>query len=50
MRLYREESRIISPVPAWVLIDGPYLYVHSSLCGLLWQVVTEWRHDKHLVG
>ena len=50
MRLRREQAGVIAPVPVWVLIDRPYLYIHESLIGLALQVLLEWRHDQHLVG
>jgi hypothetical protein len=46
--LAREGAGIISPGPIWVCYHQEYLYCHESLLKLLWIVVTEWRHDRHL--
>lgn len=50
MRLFREKAGVISAGPVWVFVDGEWLYVGSSLVGLIWVVVFEWRSDDHLVG
>jgi len=36
--------------PMWVFIQGPYLYIDITLGRLIWQVIKEWQHDRHLVG
>lgn len=40
----------ISAHGCWVLVDVPWLYCHDTFVGLLWQILTEWRQDRHLVG
>ncbi len=40
----------ISPSGCWVWFCGCYMYSGRTLCSLAWQVVTEWEHDRHLVG
>lgn len=40
----------ISANGCWVFFDGPWMYVGDTLRALVWQMVTEWRHDRHLVG
>ncbi len=50
-KLYKEMAGIFSENPIWVFIDsGGYLYTHESLIKLIYLVITEWQHDKHLVG
>lgn len=36
----------------WYVIDyySSYLYDSDTLLGLLRVLITEWKHDKHLVG
>jgi len=49
--IFREKAGVISEGPIWVFTDTKgWLYLHESFFGLLWQVLTEWRHDRHLVG
>lgn len=50
MKLVREKPGVVGDRACWVLIDRPYLYMHTSLVGLLLQVVCGWRSDQHLVG
>lgn len=51
-KLYKEKAGIISEKYIWVFIDfqKSYLYTGQTLFKLLHSVVTEWRHDIHLVG
>jgi hypothetical protein len=52
-RIWRERPGVVSPGPCWCCAyDGVpgYLHLHESLFRLLWQVITEFRHDRHLVG
>lgn len=46
----RERPGVISRGACWVAIEDCYLYVASTLPGLLWLLATERRHDRHLVG
>ena len=50
MNIFKEKPMVISKEAIWVGIHTCYLYTHSSLVGLLWIMLTEWKHDKHLVG
>jgi len=53
IKIWKEKAGVISPGPCWCCsYDGVpgYLHVHDSLLKLLWEVVTEFRNDKHLVG
>ena len=50
-RIFQEKSGVISPHPVWCCVyDGCYLHTCDSLPKLLWEVLTEFRHEKHLVG
>lgn len=40
----------ISERGVWTWSDGGWLYLHDHLPGLCWQMLTEWRADKHLAG
>ena len=50
MLIFRERAGVISKQPCWVCWYGCWLHTADSLLALLWSVVTEWKHDRHLVG
>ena len=50
MTLFRERPGVISPGPCWVLFAGCHMYTSPTLLGLARVVLTEWAHDRHLVG
>jgi len=50
IRLTREKPGVISPGTCWVLSCGCYMYIRPTLIGTLWQALTQWRDDRHLVG
>lgn len=50
IKIYKEQPNIISKDYIWVCICNEYLYTHDTLIGLLWLMICEWKHDRHLVG
>ncbi len=50
MKLFKEKAGVISYESTWCIIDSCYLYTHPSFIGVIYQYVTEYKHDKHLVG
>lgn len=46
----KEFPGMISVNPCWVCTYDWYLHVEDSLFGLLWNVFTEYKHDRHLAG
>lgn len=50
MMIFREKPGVISPDSVWVGISDYYMYTHRHLIGLVWTMMREWNHDKHLVG
>ena len=50
MKIFKEKAGVISKGPVWVVINKGYLYIHDTLIGVMWLMITEWEHDKHLVG
>lgn len=53
MRIFRERAGVISPGNCWVCLYGGvpgWMHTSESLPKLLWEVVTEWKNDRHLVG
>ena len=50
-KLYREKAGVISERKIWVLIDSHgYLYCQESIFRLIKEIITEWKHDRHLAG
>jgi hypothetical protein len=45
--LHREEGGVIGKEPCWVLFYGGYAH-YGSIRVILWEVLTEFKHDKHL--
>lgn len=50
MKLIREKAGVISSVPIWIFFDSCWMYEDESLLRLFWKVITEWRHDRHIIG
>lgn len=48
--IFKEKSGVISEDPCWVIFKDGYMYCHDTLPQVLWQFVTEYKHDKHIVG
>ena len=51
--LFRERVGVISPGPCWVCTYGGvpgWLHANEGLLPLLWEVITEWQADRHVVG
>jgi len=46
----REKAGVISQNKIWVLYLHGYLYCNESLFKLIWEFITEYEHDRHLVG
>ena len=46
--LYREKSGVISEQPCWVFSYEAYMHYNTSFLRLIWEVLTEFRNDKHL--
>lgn len=49
-KIYREKAGVISKEPVWVIIDSGWLYISKSFLRLLWIYITEYKHNRHLVG
>lgn len=49
MKLYKQKAGSISEHKLWVIWDAPYLYEADTLLGVLWKLITEWKHDKHII-
>lgn len=50
MQIFKEKRGIISQNRVWVAIDNQYLYTADTLRKLLWLLITDWKHDRHLAG
>lgn len=40
----------ISGEGCWVIVGESHLYIAGTWLGVVWLAVTEWCHDRHLVG
>ena len=50
MKIFKEKAGMISEDPIWVCMTVGYLYTADTLRALLWLMITEWKHDNHVVG
>lgn len=50
VEVFKDESRSVSKEVVWVCLYEGYVHFSDTLLGLLREVVTEFRHDRHLVG
>lgn len=48
--IHQEREGVLSMGRVWVGMIPGYLYIADTLPGLLWQMITEWKHDRHLAG
>lgn len=51
--LFLETPGVIAPEEQgsiWVLFYEDYMHCNHSLAKLLWELVKEYHHDRHLVG
>jgi hypothetical protein len=47
---FKERAGIISPNELWICFKDEYMYDSPTLFGLIKQIITEYRDDKHLIG
>lgn len=47
---WKELPGVISSDYIWCCKYDGYLHSHVSFCGLLKQIMLEYRHDRHMVG
>lgn len=40
----------ISEDGCWVIWHREFMYIASSRLGVLWQFLTEYGHDRHMIG
>lgn len=45
-----ERPGVISEKRCWVCIHEAWMYMADSFIGLLWVMITEWKHDRNLWG
>ena len=48
--IFREKPGVISESECWVCVYGCWLHTGDSLISVLWNVVTEFKNDRHLFG
>ena len=50
MRIIKEKAGIIGPTECWICLYDSYIHIEDTLPKLLWNVLKEFRNDKHFVG
>lgn len=50
--IYREKPGVLSEGPCWVCWYGQGCWGHfcDGFWELIWNVITEYKHDRHLIG
>lgn len=48
--IYKEKAGVISKDPIWVCFQSCWMYEGASLLGLLWNIVSQRRQDRNLIG
>lgn len=48
--IVHERAGVISEEPCWVCWYGYWMHTGDTLLSLLWNVFTEWKNDRHIVG
>ncbi len=48
--IYREPAGVISRTPCWVCFYGYWGHFCEGFWELLWNVLTEYKHDRHIIG
>lgn len=49
MKIFKEKPNIISEKAVWVCFSHEYMYISETLFGLLYIILSEWKHDTHLI-
>lgn len=51
IKFVHEQAGVISADRCWCAFDSKgYLYTHDTFLGLVFLIIKEWRHDRHMVG
>lgn len=48
--IVKEKPGVISPGACWVIFYGAWMHTGGSLLGTIWNVIIEYKNDRHLVG
>lgn len=50
IKIYKEPAGVISSVPIWIAMYSCYMHCNESFWSLIWELITEFKNEKHLVG
>ncbi len=50
MRIFRTLPGEISKEAQWICTYDLYMHMHKNFFGLIWNVLLEYKNDKHLAG
>lgn len=48
--IFKEKAGVVSEGPIWICFEREFMYMAPTLLGLIWQVITEWRNERYMVG
>ena len=48
--IFKEKAGVISRDPIWVIFYSCYMYTADTLLGVLWLFITEFKHERHMIG
>jgi hypothetical protein len=50
LRIFKDDGNNFLEKPMWMCFCGDYFYSAYSFWGLMWQIITEFKHPRHLIG
>lgn len=50
IHIFKQKAGVISENDCWVAMYAGHMHIEDTLLKLLWSLLTEWKHDRHLVG
>lgn len=48
--IWLERPGVVSEQAVWVCYYDGYMHIHHWFIPLIWNVLTEYKHDRHAVG
>lgn len=48
--IFKEKAGVLADTPLWVIFHHTHMYSHKTLFGVLWLFLSQYKHDKHLIG
>lgn len=48
--IFKEKPGVVSKEPIWICFHSCWMYAHTTLLGLSWRIIKEWKSDRNLIG